>query len=270
MYVEKYRIYPKYLKNWRKSMIKRQVLLVMAALFLASLTSPVLSQNKPLNFGLRVGLTSSSVNEDVLPSALEDDGLEVSAQRKRRNTFTGGGFIEYWFGSSFALQLNALYLKKGVRIDSELEGSVFDQGFTVNVFGETKQSLLVSYLSFPLLAKLAIGGGNAGAVKPFIMAGPEVGYLLSAEITDLEGEIQFYVPALAGGAFEINEAGLDIKDDIESLEYAFNFGAGIIFPLGEAKILLDGWYSMGLSKINKEGSESTKNNVLLLNLGLMF
>ena len=77
MYVEKYRVYPKYLKNWRKSMIKRQLLPVMAALFLASLANPVLSQNKPLNFGLRVGLTSSSVNEDVLPTGFEGDDMEV-------------------------------------------------------------------------------------------------------------------------------------------------------------------------------------------------
>jgi hypothetical protein len=134
------------------------------------------------------------------------------------------------------------------------------------------------------MAKFAFGGGNPGAARPFIMAGPEVGYLLSAETTDSQGQMQFYIPALAGGAVDINEVdglgstGADLKDDIESLEYAFNFGGGIIFPLGQAQIFLDGWYSLGLSNIFKDVSEedseevsvNVKNSVVMLNLGLIF
>ncbi len=245
----------------------------LIAIFLAGfLATPAFSQEKPFKLGLRVGLSSSSVSDDVLVTDMGDDNLEINVDRKRHNDFNGGGFLEYWISRSFALQLNALYLQKGTRIDAEIEGLFFDQasGQTVNLFIETKQSLLLSYLSFPLMAKFAFGGGNPAAARPFIMAGPEVGYLLSAETSDLKGEAQAYIPALGGGAAEISESGQDVKDGIESLEYAVNLGAGIIFPLGAKKIFLDGWYSLGLSQINKEGSASAKNNVVTLNLGLMF
>lgn len=244
----------------------------IAVLLLGFLFNPVLSREKPLKLGLRVGLSSSSVSEDILIPDLGDENLKVSADRKRRNEFSGGGFLEYWFSRSFTLQLNVLYLQKGVRIDADTEGLIFDpqSGQTVNIFMDTKQSMMLSYLSFPLMAKFAFGGGNPGAARPFIMAGPEVGYLLTAETSDLDGELQYYIPALFGGAVDINESGQDVKDTIEPLEYAVNLGAGIIFPLGQTKIFLDGWYSLGLSSINKEGSDSVKNNVVTLNLGLVF
>lgn len=253
--------------------MKKQYITFLITILLAGfLCSPAFSQEKPFKLGLRVGLSSSSVSEDIMVPDFGIDDMDLTVERKRTSDFTGGGFLEYWFSRSLALQLNVLYLQKGVRIDTDFEGSTFEPsiGQNVNIFGTTKQSLNLTYLSFPLMAKFALGGGNPGAARPFIMAGPEVGYLLSAETSDFEGEFHAYVPAQGGGAAEITESGTDVKDDIESLDYAVNLGAGIIFPLGQTSIFLDGWYSLGLSTVNKEGENSVKNNVVTLNLGLMF
>lgn len=253
--------------------MRKQYITILITILLAGfLCSPAFSQEKPFKLGLRAGLSSSSVSDDIMVPDFGIDDMDLTIERKRTNDFTGGGFLEYWFSRSLALQLNVLYLQKGVRIDTDFEGSTFEPsiGQNVNIFGTTKQSLNLTYLSFPLMAKFAFGGGNPGAARPFIMAGPEVGYLLSAETSDFVGEIQAYVPAQGGGAAEINESGTDVKDDIESLDYAVNLGAGVIFPLGQTSIFLDGWYSLGLSTVNKDGENSVKNNVVTLNLGLMF
>lgn len=253
--------------------MNKQYITFLSTILLAGfLCTPAFSQGKSFKPGLRVGLSSSSVSEDLMVPDFGSGDIDLTVERKRSNDFTGGGFLEYWFSRSFALQLNVLYLRKGVRIDTDFEGSLFDptSGQTVNIFGTTKQSLNLTYLSFPLMVKFAFGGGNPGTARPFIMAGGEVGYLLSAETSDFVGEIQAYVPAMGGGAVDINESGTDVKDDIESLDYAVNLGAGVIFPVGQTNIFLDGWYSLGLSQINKEGSASAKNNVVTLNLGLMF
>lgn len=253
-------------------MKKQYITFLIAILWAGFLCTPAFSQEKPFKLGLRVGLSSSSVSEDVLVPDFGIGNIDLTVERKRSNDFNGGGFLEYWLSRSLALQLNVLYLQKGVRIDTDFEGSFFDPsiGQTLNIFGTTKQSLNLTYLSFPLMAKFAFGGGHPGAGRPFIIAGPEVGYLLSAETSDFVGEIQAYVPAMGGGAVEISESGQDVKDDLESLDYAVNLGAGIIFPVGQTTIFLDGWYSLGLSKINKNGENSVKNNVVTLNLGLMF
>lgn len=253
-------------------MNKQYIAFLIAILLAGLLCNSAFSQEKSFKLGLRVGLSSSSVSEDILFSDSGTDEIDFTVDRKRINKFSGGGFLEYWFSRSFTLQLNVLYSQKGVRIDTDFEGSTFEPsiGQNVNIFGTTKQSLNLTYLSFPLMAKFAFGGGNPGAARPFIMAGPEIGYLLSAETSDVVGEIQAYVPAMGGGAAEINESGTNVKDNIESLEYGVNLGAGVIFPLGETNIFLDGWYGLGLSTINKDGENNVKNNVIILNLGLMF
>ncbi|NIR63401.1 MAG: PorT family protein, partial [candidate division Zixibacteria bacterium] len=77
----------------------------------------------------------------------------------------------------------------------------------MTVFGETKQSLRLSYISLPLMAKLAFGAGNSSAARPYIIAGPEAGFLLSAKTSDLKGDLKGYVPGLGGGAVDIRESG---------------------------------------------------------------
>jgi len=254
-------------------MPKNLLSFLISILLLASLSYSVFPQTSSFKWGLRAGLNFPSVNEnyfagaEVLPET-DEVSVRIVTDQRRLNTYNAGLYFEYWFSSKFIMQLNALYNRKGVKVKSEMDGIVVDNGQTINIFMVSQQTLDLAYFSTPLMVKYAFG--RSGSARPFITIGPEIGYLLSAETSDFEADFQAYITELGGGAFEINEPGGDVKDDLESTEVAFNFGAGLIIPLGQMDLFLDGWYSLGLTKINKEGENDIKNNLITLNIGLGF
>lgn len=156
-------------------------------------------------------------------------------------------------------------------MEIKLSGSYFEPQLnaTVNITAAVEASVNLSYFSFPVMGKFVFGKGPG--IRPYLMADPEIGFLSSAKTSDLEGEATLSVPSL--GYFEtvdIDESGDDIKDQIESVEFALNFGGGFTFPLGSSVDgFLDGRYGLGLSNVLKEG-EDVKNQVIYLNLGLTF
>jgi hypothetical protein len=246
---------------------------LISILLFAGLSYSVFPQTSSFKWGLRAGLNFPSVNENdfvgvpILPET-EEANVQIVSDRRRLNTYNAGLYFEYWFSSNFIMQLNALYNRKGVKIKSEMDGFVVDNGQTINVFMVSQQTLDLAYFSVPLMAKYVFG--RSGSARPFITAGPEIGYLLSADSSDFEADLQAYITELGGGAFEFIEPGGDGKDDLESLEVALNFGGGFIVPVGQMELFFDGWYSLGLTKINKKGEKDIKNNVITLNIGLGF
>lgn len=247
---------------------------VMPTLLIALtlLSSSLFSKDGSIKFGLRGGVNLANSSNNIGDAAVVENepGLTLSVDNRIRKTYGVGGFIEYRFGSMVSAQLNALYSLKGVKVNTVVDGSTFvpEVGMLVNIFQETKQTIEYSYLSIPLLAKLALG--REGATRPYIMAGPEVGFLLSAKTSDLTGDVQAYIPGEGGGASSFSAPGQDIKDDTESMEFALNFGTGMTFPLGSINAFLDGRYGLGLTKTNKEGDEKITNNVIYINFGLIF
>jgi hypothetical protein len=65
----------------------------------------------------------------------------------------------------------------------------------------------------------------------------------------------------------VNES---IKDDTQTFEWAFNLGLGLEFPVSSYQGFIEGRYGFGLTPFNKEGEENYKNNVIYLNLGIIF
>ncbi|WP_408583014.1 outer membrane beta-barrel protein, partial [Myroides odoratimimus] len=53
----------------------------------------------------------------------------------------------------------------------------------------------------------------------------------------------------------------------KSFDFGVNFGAGYELPMG---VFFDARYNVGLSKVNKEGSEASKNGVFQLSVGYKF
>ena len=82
------------------------------------------------------------------------------------------------------------------------------------------------------MLKFAFGSGDT---KPYVMAGPTVGWLLSAEV---DGE--------------------DIKDDVKSIDFGIAFGGGVSLPMGNNTVFVEGRYSLGLTDINDDPTDDTK------------
>ncbi len=127
-------------------------------------------------------------------------------------SFGGGGFIR--FG---ALQLELLALTKGAEMD--LDG----------VTGKLK----VTHIEVPVLGVFSLPAG------PYLFAGPSVGFEVGCDIEVDDGEVS-------------GEADCDVGGDLErkKLDFSLVGGAGLQFPAGPGKILVEGRYSHGLTDLN--------------------
>lgn len=228
------------------------------------------AQDKPLKFGIRGKYNMADVTEnleDVIPFEYEGINIPINVNQKMFNTFGFGGFIEYWFNPMLAVQLNAQYNMKGTKVEADFTTSFDYMGFQVNISGNAEMPLKLTYISFPILAKIALG--NEGAVRPYLIAGPEISFLSSAKVK-VEGTATAEIPEYNESETESIDEEEDIKDEIESTEFALDFGGGVLFPVGNINLFIDAQYSLGLNKINTEGSDDVKNKVIYLSLGIVF
>lgn len=239
---------------------------VVAIIFI-SFNSIGISQVK---LGVRGGLNLANVSEDLGGTETFDfEGLplQITLVQSNRTTFNAGGFLEYWFSPMFALQINLLYNQKGFLIEGNLNETIIEQGIPINITLDAEETVKLSYLSFPILAKVAFGESN---FKPFLIAGPEIGFLLSAKD---QAKVSAKAEAMGQtvGPITIEEEE-DIKEFIESFEFALDFGGGLSYSFGNIEIFADFIYSLGITKINKEyfADEDIKNQNIMINLGMLF
>ena len=151
--------------------------------------------------------------------------------------FQIGGFAEFKISDKFAIQPELMYSAQGGKESYSEEGDEFE--------AITK----LGYINIPIMAKYYVA-------KSFSLeAGPQIGFLTSAK-TELK----------AGG----ESVEVDIKDEVESVNFGLNFGAGYDFTENLTAGLR---YNLGLSNLVKtEAGDNTdvKNSVLSLSVGYKF
>lgn len=194
--------------------------MVLLALFIAL---PVSAQHR---IGIVGGLNLANVNVD--PS------LGAGVDLKNLTAFGVGGVLDLRLAQNFDLHLEPMYLQKGTKLDA----------------GGQEGTFRASYLELPALFRLALGTGTA---RPYLMAGPTIGYLLSAKSSS-----------------EGNEE--DVKDQIKDLDFGLDFGAGVSFPAGNNSVFVEGRYALGLSNINDDPQDPTdiKNKGIQIMAGITF
>jgi len=144
-----------------------------------------------------------------------------SASVSSRTLFGLGGVVDVRLSKNFGLHLEPMYLQKG--------------GASKDIQPGVEFRLKSSYVELPVFFKAEFGK----QLRPYLMAGPSVAFLLQA---DLEAE-------LGGIVFKG-----DVKDATENLDFAAAFGAGVSYPLGRSAIFLEGRYSLGLTDNIKGGT----------------
>lgn len=252
--------------------MKKITICLFAVLILIVWMTPATAQSS-LKFGLRGGLNLGNTSDDLpVDFDIPNSNLDYEFNRRMSSGGVIGGFVEYHLSPALSLQLNALYSQKGVKLETEVEGTAFepDLGYTVNLFFDTKQTYTMDYYSVPLFIKYTFGRNTIGATRPYLMLGPEISFLDQAEAGRVTGDSFGYLPGLGGAAENIDVPGEDITDDLESTDLALNFGLGISFPLTSYDAFADIRYALGLSEVNKEGDPKYKNNVISLNVGVFF
>jgi len=248
-------------------MKKMYTVLLVIATILVSINSIGLSQTK---LGIRGGLNLANVSEDFGGTESFDfEGLplQITLSQSSRTTFNVGGFVEYWFSPMFALQINLLYNQKGFVIEGDLSETIIEQGIPINVTVNAEETIKLSYLSFPLLAKASFGESN---FKPYIVAGPELSFLLSAD-DYAEATSEAEAQGIQVGPYTVNQEE-DISEFIESFEFALDIGGGLSYSFGTIDVFADFIYSLGITKINTEdfADEDIKNRVIMINLGILY
>ena len=199
-----------------------------------------------MSFGGSVGLNISSASfSPDLPSAVS---------KSSRTGFRVSGIMEIGFVPMFALQIEPTYATGGVKETGPLFQTQLGQVVNGSITSKT------SYIQIPILLKLKIP--VAGPVSPYVVAGPDIGFLMSAKETD---EPNGY-PSSEG----------DIKDNLKSLNFALDFGAGVGYKLvPKTTLTFDVRYSLGLSDIASDtykqqaGNQSIKTTGFQLIAGVM-
>ncbi len=147
---------------------------------------------------------------------------DMDVDWKNLNGLAAGGVLDFQLGDAASIRLEPMYLQKGTMAEE----------------GDNKLEYKANYLEVPVLLKYALGSGEA---KPFILAGPSIGYLLDAKLKATEGS---------------ESMEMDIKDVTKSIDLSLNFGAGFLVPLGKNSCFITARYALGLTNANDDPEDS--------------
>lgn len=200
--------------------MKRAVLVCAVFLVLAGLVAAPVSAATKLSFGLKAGVSFSNISWN------DDDGSEKMAVKP-----TFGGFVLIPISPMLAIQPEVDYLVTGEWWQDE---------------GYPKVTENFTYLHIPVLLRARLM--NEGKAIPFVVAGPAVGFLLSAKDT-----------------------GDDIKEFFKSTDFGLEVGGGVEIPAGKMKAVLEARFYLGLTNAYKYSTKfSMKNRALSITAGLLF
>ena len=176
--------------------------------------------------GLKAGLNVAS---------LKYEGEDANVELDPRTGFTGGLFVVWPADERLALQLEALYSRKGASV--EVAGFQGTAG--------------IDFIEVPMLVRLS--GPRKGRTSFHAIGGPSLGFRVSGE-----ERLRF-----EGDSFRFT-----ISDKIKRMDVGFMAGGGI----DVGRFVVDGRYTWGMSELNDDpGEEVTiKNRVFSVMAGVRF
>lgn len=186
-----------------------------AAVFAQSMNADTRT-DREASFGIRGGLTFYSVDTEVTGGF-----FNVSETSDTKLGFAAGVYAEFPLTNIFSFQPELMFVQKGGSDD----GDFFDDDddfFNGDTNSET-QKLTLNYLDVPLLGRANIP--LEADFTPYVVAGPSIGYLLSASVNDVDDD--------------------DLDELFKSLNFGFIIGAGVEF----GNLVVDLRYDIGLSNI---------------------
>ena len=195
---------------------------------LAIAIQPIFAQDDAMQFGVKAGLNLANISFDPEP-----EGVSFDAATK----FGLGGIMLYPLSEVLDLQVEAMYLFKGSKVDVFGDVIVVEFNFT--------------YLSVPVMGRYNLGSGDT---SPYIVVGPEFGFLLSAKV-------------------KVDDEEEDIKDTTKSIDLGLNIGAGVSMDMGTMPVFAEVRYSLGLSDIKDDPDDpdtTAKTTGIQLFVGMMF
>jgi len=203
-------------------------LFLLSLIIVLSLLITPLNAQVHIQIGPKAGINIASITGDDADVFL-DENLDS------RFGFGGGIFAMFQFGNILAVQPEVYYSMKGATF-KEMDVDI---------------TLALDYIDVALLLK-AIIPVEGSTVRPSIFVGPVLSFNSTAEV---EGE--------AGG----QTASQDVKEFIQSTDFALAFGGGIGFLVGMHELGFDIRYILGLKSIDDTSDEfDIKNSAINFNV----
>ena len=199
-----------------------------------------------VEIGAKAGMNVANVNYDVdygMPDTEEKIGLSL------------GAYAEIQLSDRWSVQPEILYSEQGFKQSGYLEGD-FPYGDSELPFeGNVEITEKINYLKVPVMMKYYTGEGR----KFFLEAGPELGINISSKAkTELDGY---------SNSTRIKGSNTtDIKDYIEGVDFALNFGLGYKF---NDKFNIGIRWGFGLIDFDKSEDEQ-RNYVGTIGVGYTF
>jgi len=175
---------------------------------------------REVQLGVRAGLSLYSVNSELTT------GMFGTASSSSGYTagFAGGLFLIIPLSDRFSFQPELLFVQKG---GSEADDFTGDDDFFDDADESEEGSITLNYIELPLLARFNLP--LDGEALPYVVAGPSLGYLLGADISngDEEEELADFYRSFNAGL--ILGAGINYR----------NFTADVRFDIGLTNIFDD-------------------------------
>lgn len=188
--------------------MKRLTFLIVALLVLFF----SMSASAQHRIGVIGGLNIANVDAEF-----DDATMDVS----NKTVFGLGGVVDLRLNENFSLYMQPLYQQKGALV-TEVEDNL-------------EFPFMFAFWELPVFLKAEFGS----TVRPYLIAGPTVGYLLSADT-----EVEYSGVTFTG----------DLKEVTEDFDFGLGFGAGLRYPIGTVSIFVESRYTLGLVNMQKGGT----------------
>ena len=218
---------------------------VLVLLLLAAVTNVNAQSDAEFKFGPRVGVNLANLSD------VDDSKIKTG--------LVAGGYMVYSFHEHFGVSLDLLY---------SMEGAKFKSTFTApGIIQTSENTLTLSYLRVPLLLNVFFGElGNP--IRPKLMVGPAIGFLLAVE-NKSEDRTD------TGGVITTETTTSSSKKGYNSTDFGAVAGAGVNIRLADRLWLdTDLRYYIGASELysgdNNANNDNNKpkNQHLQVSLGL--
>jgi opacity protein-like surface antigen len=231
--------------------MRKGLLLLMASLLIVN----VYAVGKVKLIG---GFASSNISFSRDPGS--DVGVDISSYQKSKLGLVGG--IGFEMGSQFGVEIDILYIQKGVKFEGSGSDPLFGEAGSFNV------SANLDEVSVPVLLRYRFLEGTS----PYILGGGEVAYIISskAKYTATDNATQ---QTYSG------TEDLDQTENLNKLDYGLVFGVGLEVTSLAVPIFIEGRYHMGLANIFKTTADTpaqakdndwVRTKAVIVTLGIKF
>jgi hypothetical protein len=178
---------------------------------------PADAQN--IHIGIVGGANFTNLDLDIL-----EMGDDISLDMNGSTSIGIGAAADLPLYRNLHLRLEPMYLKRGGGLQSDIP-------FELPNIGLSYES---SFIEVPVMFRAEFGK----SLRPYVLAGPTVGFLLDSHIT---------VEFLGIGV------RCSLQDITKTVQFGFTYGAGIHYPVDNFFLFIEGRYTVGLSDIIEGG-----------------